>query len=354
MKKILLLITLFSVFAAARAQDSLRPLVFAAVLDTTLTDSLNSQSSGSGIAAFLWHNDSLQFDITVNGISGNLTGVRIHSENDSILAGMDAFIDRNSVRGTFENRGLNDNLMLQLLSGTAWLVVNTTGDPDGGLRGRIHLETGINYGAFLDPEQAGITDSFDTIPVGLSTFNLGADSMMLEVNVMVSNLTSPVTNAHLHYGAPGQTGPPVVPLMPYFTGQRFTGMVNLDSLPDREAFLDSLNAGLVYVNVHTENYPGGEVRGQLARHDALAFDSWMDVMQVTDSLNAATPDSAMGLTHMYINASMDTLWVHMLVDSLSGPITGSHFHLGPPGMPGPARRSPVPISIMPLPGRTAL
>lgn len=335
MKKFLLLVSLLTLFFTVNAQDTLRGLVFSAVLDTTEQDSLTSPSNASGVAAFLYYNDSLHFDITVNGLTGDIMEAGIHSEEDSILMGLDPFIDRNSIRGSMSNMALNDSLVMQLLNGTAFMVIHTEANPGGEIRGRIRLESDINYGAGMDTEQAGITDTLETMPAGLSTFNLSLDSMMLEVNVLVTDLTSPITNAHLHYGAPGEEGPPVVPLMPYNVGNRFVGVVNLDSINDREGFLDSLNMGMVYVNVHTENYPQGEVRGQLARHDALAFDSWMNIKQQTDTINQGTPDSAMGLTHMYINQAMDSLWVHVLVDSLSGHITGSHFHLGPPGEPGP-------------------
>ncbi|MGE5316779.1 MAG: CHRD domain-containing protein [Chloroflexota bacterium] len=335
MKRFLFSTALVLTFFAVDAQDTLRGLVFSAILDTTQQDSLSQPTSARGVAGFLLLNDSLKFDITVNGLTGDIMEAGIHSESDSVLMSLDDYIDGNSIRGALTNMSLGDSLVMQLLNGTAFMVIHTEANPGGEVRGRIRLETDINYGGALNTEQAGIPDTLSGMPSGLSTFNLSMDSTMLEVNVLVTDLTSPITNAHLHYGAPGQNGPPVIPLMPYRNGNMFHGVVNLDSIPNRMAFLDSLNMGHVYVNVHTVNYPQGEVRGQLGRHDALAFDSWMNTAQSTDTLDPATPDSAMGLTHMYINQAMDSLWVHVLVDSLSGPIIGSHFHLGAVGDPGP-------------------
>lgn len=335
MKRFLMSLGLLFALISANAQDTLRGLVFSAIIDTTLQDSLETPSSASGVAAFLLNNDSLMFDITINGLTGSIMEAGIHSEEDSVLMSLDNFIDRNSIRGVLENMSLNNNLVLQMLNGNSYVVIHTEANPDGEVRGRLMTETDINYGTMLDIEQAGITDSLETMPMGLSSYNLSMDSSMLEISVLVNDLTSPITNAHLHYGAPGVNGPPVVPLMPYRNGNTFRGWVMLDSVENREEFLDSLNMGHVYVNVHTENYPAGEIRGQLGRHDALAFDSWLNTEQVTDPLDPATPDSARGLMHMYVNAAMDSLWVHVLVDSLSGPVMSSHFHIGPPGVPGP-------------------
>lgn len=337
MKKLLLIITLLSSVVAVQAQDTLRGLVFSAMLDTTQQDTPTVNSSARGIAGFYFNNDSLMFDITVNGLSGEIMEAGIHSGEDSILISLDDFIDRNSIRGILSDIEMNDSLMLHMLNGDAHVVIHTADFPEGEIRGMVMLETDINYGAPLDTEQAGIPDTLDMMPLGLSSFNLSLDSTWLEISVLAADLTSPIVNAHLHYGAPGVNGPPVIPLMPYIDGNTFMGVVMLDSLlgDNRDAFIDSLNMGHVYVNIHTENFPGGEIRGKLGRHDGLAYDSWMNVEQQTDPIDPSTPENAMGLMHMYVNEAVDSLEVHFLVDNLSGPVTASHFHMGAAGVPGP-------------------
>jgi len=67
------------------------------------------------------------------------------------------------------------------------------------------------------------------------------------------------TAAHIHKGAAGQNGPVVLPL------------VKLDdttwgvpaSTEISEANYQSYLNGEYYINVHSEKYPGGEIRGQL-------------------------------------------------------------------------------------------
>ena len=66
------------------------------------------------------------------------------------------------------------------------------------------------------------------------------------------------TMAHIHQGAKGQNGPVIVPL---------TKDGDTYSVPEGKkltaAQIDALKAGNLYVNVHSNEYKGGEVRAQL-------------------------------------------------------------------------------------------
>ena len=52
-------------------------------------------------------------------------------------------------------------------------------------------------------------------------------------------------------------------------------------------------------------------------------------------VDPATPANAAGLCNLYVNSGMDTLWVTVQADQLSGPIQGAHFHAGVAGENGP-------------------
>jgi hypothetical protein len=66
------------------------------------------------------------------------------------------------------------------------------------------------------------------------------------------------TMAHIHQGAKGQNGPVIVPLAK--NGDTY-------SVPEgkklTQAQMDALKAGNLYVNVHSNQYKGGEIRAQL-------------------------------------------------------------------------------------------
>ncbi|HVS77701.1 MAG TPA: CHRD domain-containing protein [Steroidobacteraceae bacterium] len=67
------------------------------------------------------------------------------------------------------------------------------------------------------------------------------------------------TMAHIHEAAPGKDGPPIIALAP---GPHGTWVVPAGSKLSPEQYKAFL-AGNLYVNVHSEAHPGGEIRGQL-------------------------------------------------------------------------------------------
>ena len=77
-------------------------------------------------------------------------------------------------------------------------------------------------------------------------------------SVTYENLTGPATAAHFHGPAgPGQNAPVVVPLKP--PTSPIKGKV---TLTDQQ--MNDLLANKWYVNIHTQQHPNGEIRGQIA------------------------------------------------------------------------------------------
>lgn len=74
-------------------------------------------------------------------------------------------------------------------------------------------------------------------------------------NIAYSGLTSNETAAHFHQGAPGVNGGVIIPLP--------AGNPKIGTLPTTPAQEAAFLAGNVYINIHTVNFPGGEIRGQV-------------------------------------------------------------------------------------------
>lgn len=67
------------------------------------------------------------------------------------------------------------------------------------------------------------------------------------------------TAAHIHQGSRGSNGPPVVPL----TKASDSAFVVPDDARLTEEQYEQYKKGNLYVNIHSERYPGGELRTQL-------------------------------------------------------------------------------------------
>ena len=336
MKRILLISILAVAILPSKAQESFGGLMFSAILDTTQSSgSINVPSSAHGVAGFTYHNDTLWFDITANGLTGPITTAHIHTETSgSVEYSLFPFINGNKIKGYLTGINLKDGNLKHFLDGEYYVNIHTPSNPNGEISGRIIPEADINYKATLNMEQAGHTNPPDKNPSGLGSFNLSQDKTKLEVSVLVNDLTSNITNAHLHYGPIGVSGSVVIPISQFLQGNSYHGVYDLTSLANKEAFLDSLQQGKIYVNIHTTNFPAGEIRGQLIKNQTLSFDTWMNTTQETATLALATPAEAAGLCNFSVNSQGDSLWVDIQSDHLSGPITGAHFHTGKAGTGG--------------------
>ncbi len=113
---------------------------------------------------------------------------------------------------------------------------------------------------------------------GEAVFNLSKDGDSIHYKITVANIEN-VTMAHIHEGAIGANGPVVVWLYPSapppklipgktngvladgtITSASLTGPLAGKSITD---LLNDIKTGKAYVNVHTSQYPGGEIRGQI-------------------------------------------------------------------------------------------
>jgi hypothetical protein len=83
----------------------------------------------------------------------------------------------------------------------------------------------------------------------------------ITVDLSWSGLTAPATAAHIHDGAPGIVGP----VLFNFTGVpgATSGAIPEQSFAITAGQVAQLQAGHFYMDVHTSNFEGGEIRGQV-------------------------------------------------------------------------------------------
>ena len=127
----------------------------------------------------------------------------------------------------------------------------------------------------------------DTNARGVGVVKVSADGESLSYKLIVANIEN-VLQAHIHVGAVGQNGPVVAFLYPpgpppvlipgRSDGVLATGTITAANLVGPlmgepfDALVDEIRAGNTYVNVHTTQFPGGEIRGQLSQGPPVPHD----------------------------------------------------------------------------------
>lgn len=96
----------------------------------------------------------------------------------------------------------------------------------------------------------------DSAATGTAEVTIDSEAMTVSWTVTHDGLTGDASAAHIH-GPASETenAPPIVTLDPIEEG----------SAEITEEQISEVEAGRTYVNVHTEQYPDGEIRGQLMK-----------------------------------------------------------------------------------------
>jgi hypothetical protein len=160
------------------------------------------------------------------------------------------------------------DVLAAMASGNAYVNIHTDDFQAGEIRGQLSVDD-LEFEFGLDPEQ-----EFQNPPVvsdGEGEAELVLRRGAVRYNVEWEDLTSPVVAGHIHCapaGANGQVGVTLVHelldaddrVRGSFTGPDPGNACGWTTLGDVLAAMASGNA---YVNIHTNNFQAGEIRGQI-------------------------------------------------------------------------------------------
>ncbi len=126
------------------------------------------------------------------------------------------------------------------------------------------------YNAFLDTDQEVAPDAINTGATGFAQL-LSRNGNTLRIFVNTLDLSGPIMAAHLHLGPNGSNGAVVVDLAAGLLPGGTSLILNIEDADltgplaggDFVDFLGEVAAGNVYVNIHTAQFPAGEIRGQV-------------------------------------------------------------------------------------------
>ncbi len=170
---------------------------------------------------------------------------------------------------------LSDDQVDSFLADGLYVNVHTQDNTSGELRGQLNIDSTDLGTSELKPNDLPLEEAQQTSDV-VETASTGNFSAILNGNRLVvlgnfSELTSPLlpvggadpvgnpeSAIHIHIGAAGANGPIIRNLMVDEAGGDFSGAFDLS-----DEQVDALVTDGLYVNLHTENNPSGELRGQI-------------------------------------------------------------------------------------------
>ena len=155
--------------------------------------------------------------------------------------------------------------------------------------------------------------------------------------VTINGLTNLATNSHIHEAAAGANGPVVTGLggesVYTRTGNTLTATFRgITHAGDARKLLQ----GGAYFNIHTAQFPGGEVRGQLIARPKRFYAN-LDVAQE----QAAFPTTNLsglndlGGAVMFYDPTTNMMRLRLSLFNFTNTFTNSHFHTEIPGRSGP-------------------
>ncbi len=339
-----LLFTLFTTFSA----NAEKIIFFDTIPEITIVDPqfspsviITARMSGSnevpavttdavGVATVHFNEDFTQATInaTVSNLSSAFTGAHIHEgkpgENGGVLIPLTE--DYKNGRLTSESILIDSSLIAQLINGDLYLNIHTENNPAGELRGNLKLEAPESFSGFFTGEAE--VPALDVEGTGIASIHYTANTNVLEINVLVDGLSGDITGAHLHLAPEGENGDVVENLTPFIAGRAIKVKLQAGD------YIDALRSGNIYLNIHTEANPSGELRAQIETVDGLVIDTWLNSEQETADQLTVGEDNALGLGVFQISASLDTLNYAVQLSNLTTFAAAAHLHNAPLGATG--------------------
>ena len=161
-----------------------------------------------------------------------------------------------------------------------------------------------------------------TAAAGTAVLSVNTSSGQIVGTVSTSGLVG--TAAHIHTGEPGINGPIIFPLT------QSTATSGVWNVPPNIILtgeqLTALNAGSLYVNVHSDLFPGGQLRGQIGR-------TVLTVKLAGSQENPPSPSAATGSGVFSVDPVTRALSARVVTSGVTA--TAAHIHAGAIGVNAP-------------------
>ncbi|HET6513426.1 MAG TPA: CHRD domain-containing protein [Candidatus Kapabacteria bacterium] len=189
-----------------------------------------------------------------------------------------------------------------------------------------------HFVAFLEgSEEQDAT--FAVSPHGYAHITLSEDRSQITYMVNVWKTTTNDPMGHFHTG-PRKYNGPIRKNLTFDSGVVATGVWRSSDIdePLTQDIIDSLLAGKLYVNAHTLNNPGGELRGQFFQPESY----WAFATAQQEVPDPGKDTLVGGAAALFVRDPINNiLYYRATANALSSPATMAHIHKGAIGEAGP-------------------
>ncbi|MGB0165561.1 MAG: CHRD domain-containing protein [Luteibaculum sp.] len=323
----------------ARGQIKLeRDFGFYTNLDTAqeIPEPQNSEAFGSGNFIIDQNDDSMRVAVITSGLTGDATGAHLHfapaGQNGPVIVDLTSLIrDGSRITGKIAvpDSLKGGKLKSYVASGLIYLNVHTMENMPGEIRGQGLVSSDLYLDALINPEglDNGQIVQTDVEAAGHGYINASFDSFRYFFVYEEENLSgAPVTVGFYQDGV----------LVKSLTANAGTisGSWDADDAtqPLTEELMRSLLYGEISLRISTTLNAAGELEGTLIRALREGYAYELDTEQEVPTPTVSKTPLGGGMVS--IDSRRSNAHIMLAFDSLSGPATGGHIHLGVPGETG--------------------
>ncbi len=301
--------------------------------------------TGTATLTFDLNTGAVSGSVTFTGLSAPATAAHIHEAAAGVngpviipLAG-----GAGATAGTFTvpaGTFLTAAQIVALRADGLYVNIHTANNPGGEIRGQILFSGLVTLPVALSGAQE--VPPVATPGTGTALLTVDLNSGALSGSVTFSGLTANATAAHIHEAAAGVNGPVAIPLTGGVgvTAGRFTVPAGTVLTA---AQLTTLRADGFYVNIHTANNPGGEIRGQINFTGTITLAAPLSGAQEVPA-PVVTPGT--GNAVLTVDLATGGISGSVAFTGLTSNATAAHIHQAAAGANGPV--------IVPLTGGAGL
>ena len=271
-----------------------------------------SSAKGTGWA-WLDTTGHVRYRVTIAGLSDSLTGSHFHSGAPGVSGNVIHPVSFTDSTSQDSAATFADSLLITMLKGGLYFNVHSKAHKGGEIRGQVVPVGGLRFSAWLDGSQETPPNNSNAQATAWGT--LSQDLSTLSYRVTYAHLDTTFTASHFHIAPSGTVVHPIT-----FNGNTSEG--TWSNIPD--SLLLALVKGNLYLNIHSQKYPGGEIRGFVKVAQGVEFTISMDANQEVPP----TGTGAVGTGWAVLDSNGARISYRATIAGLSDSLTTAHFHSG--------------------------